>query len=620
MCGIAGVFDLAGRRRTERAVLERMIGTLTHRGPDGLGLHHTPDFALAFRRLSIVDLAGGHQPLTNEDGTIVSACNGEIYNHRELREALVRQGHRFRTRCDVEIVPHLYEEYGPCFADRLNGQFAFVIYDAKARRLIAARDHFGIVPYFYTFVDGLFVFASEVKALLRHPAVPRAVDVLGLDQVWSFTGTVSPRTMFKGVNSLPAGCLLMADADGVRTKQYWDLIYPPQDQQEPAGASESETLERLDELLDRAVARRLQADVPVAVAVSGGLDSSLIAAKARALSPDVHDAFSMNFPDPELSEARYQQLVTNHLSLRHHSRVFGDGEVGERLARVIWHCECPIKEFLDAAALALSESIRGGGYKVVLSGQGADELFAGYVGYRFDAFHATRASQAPSPRELAIRRSLWGDETFLYEKDQAALLPAKRSLFSRALQDAIGELGCLAEPLIDPEKIRGRHPVHRRSYVDFKLRLADHLLADLGDRMSLGNSVESRYPFLDQELVEAVRLLPPHFKLNGYEDKYALKKLGSRCLPRQILIREKQGFAAPGSPVLLRRRDEVVSDLLSPDRLAREGFFDPAAVTALRTRYEHPDFKLNAPFEDDLLALVLTFGLFLNTFDLPALS
>ena len=417
----------------------------------------------------------------------------------------------------------------------------------------------------------------------------------------------------------------MRGASGRRST--WDLIYPIHEEAEEAAASvnggaarESDMLERLDELLDRSVARRLQGDVPVAVALSGGLDSSLVAAKARKLNPEgVHDAFSINFPDPELSEAGYQRLVVDHLSLRHHARVFRDAEVGDRLTRVIWHCECPIKEFLDTAALALSESIRGAGYKVVLSGQGADELFAGYVGYRFDAFHANRAARRLAPQEAAIRCRLWGDETFLYQKDQAALLPLKRSLFSPAAADALGELGCLAEPVIDPERIRGRHPVHRRSYVDFKLRLADHLLADVGDRMSFGNSVESRYPFLDQELVDAVRLLPPSMKLRGYEDKYALKQVGARYLPRRIVNRDKQGFAAPGSSMLLRRGHPLVDELLSPARLAREGFFNPAAVARLRARHEHPDFKLNAPFEDDLLAFVLTFGLFLNAFALSSL-
>jgi asparagine synthase (glutamine-hydrolysing) len=620
MCGITGILDMAGRGRVDQQVLSCMLNALAHRGPDDNGTYFGANLGLGFTRLSIVDLQGGHQPMTNEDDTIVAVCNGEIYNYRELRTELTGKGHKFKTRSDSEVVLHLYEEYGMAFVEHLNGQFSFVLYDEKTQILFAARDHFGIVPLFYAIVDGLLVFGSEIKAILCHPLVPRDVDLFALDQVFSLTGTVSPRTMFKHVKSLPGGHYFQAGSTGMRIRQYWDLIYP-QEKDVVYTGNELYYIEQLDQLLTEAVARRMQGDVPVGAYISGGLDSALIAAKIVALTPhDEHDSFSVAVADASLSEAKYQHLVVNALNLRHHEYRFTDLDIGPRLSRVIYHCECPIKELYDTAAFALSGLVREHNIKVILGGQGADELFGGYIGYRFDAFQDKRTFPSEmGEMEAKIRRCLWGDHTFLYEKNQDAFLQLKACLYSEVVREELGELGCLAEPVIDQERIRGLHPVHRRSYVDFKLRLSDHLLADHGDRMSFANSVEARYPFLDQEFVTFVTTVPPSLKLNGYEEKYALKRLGERYVPREIVAREKFGFAVPGSQVLLRWNAQYIHELLSPERIAREGYFDPQVVSALLQRYQQPNFRLNVPFDDDLLATIITFGLLLEAFDLPHL-
>jgi asparagine synthase (glutamine-hydrolysing) len=270
----------------------------------------------------------------------------------------------------------------------------------------------------------------------------------------------------------------------------------------------------------------------------------------------------------------------------------------------------------------LSGMASGQGLKVVLAGQGADEIFAGYVGYRFDQFRQSlpRRADANALSEAQLRKHIWGDENFFYEKDYHAFRQLAASLYSTQVRERVGGLGCFAEGIINKERIFNLDPVHRRSYIDYKLRLCDHLLSDHGDRMTFANSVECRYPFLDQDLIEFARVIPPALKLKDYEEKYILKKMAGRLLPQEIIRREKFGFTAPGSPCLLKQGLEYVNDLLSPSRIKREGYFNPDTVDGLKKRYMEPGFRVNVPFDDDLLIVVITFGVFLETFDLPALN
>ncbi len=620
MCGIAGVLDLRRAGRVGRDLVPDMVRALTHRGPDGVGFHHEADFACGTARLSIVDVGGGGQPLSNEDGSVVLVCNGEIFNHAELRASLVANGHRFRTRCDVEVLVHLYEAYqGPGFLKALNGQFAFALYDARRRRLLAARDHVGICPLHYAITDGFLTFASEIKAIVRNPEVPRTVDVRALDQVFSLPGIVSPRTILKHVKSLPAGHALVVEDGAVCCRPYWDFVFA-QDTTRQSTVSEPEMLRRLDDLLHVSVARRLQGDVPVGVYLSGGLDSSLIAATVRELRPhdEIH-SFSIAIEGEGFSERPHQNLVAGALGLCHHCAVFQPGEIADRLRRVVFHCECPLKELHNAGALALSEYTHAYGMKAVLSGQGADELFAGYVGYRFDALRRDLGEDDAGPLERQIRRTLWDDEQFFYEKRQDAFLQVKQQIYSTRLRASLGPLGCLDEPALAAGKLKGLHPINKRSYADCKLRLGDHLLADHGDRMGLANAVELRHPFLDQDLVEFAAAMPVDAKLRDYVEKYALKQIAAPRLPREIVERDKFGFAVPGTPALIRQNRKEIRELLSRDRLEAQGYFDPDGVARAIGRYAQPGFELNVPFDDDLLATVITFGLLVDLFELPPL-
>ena len=622
MCGFVGYTDLKNEREVSRPLLAEMTERLVHRGPDSDGYFVEGVTGLGFRRLSIIDLTSGDQPIYNEDRSLVLLCNGEIYNYRELRNALQQKGHVFSTNSDVEVLLHLYEDEGIDFLNKINGQFAFVIYDRKQRTLFLARDHFGINPLFYTVSDGTFIFGSEIKALLQHPAIEREVDPTGLDQVFTFPGLVSPRTMFKGVESLPNGHYLLVKNGNVKITQYWDLDYP-QACDILRDKPENYYVEKLRYLFAQSVKYRLQADVPVGFYLSGGLDSSMIAAMIRNVSPGTtRHSFSIGFNQTEICEARYQRMMAEYTGSAHHEIMFDWKEIAERLPRMIYHSECPVKETYNTCSMALSEAAKAAGITVILTGEGADELFAGYVGYRFDQFglRAEQKHDLESMLEDELREKLWGDPTLFYETEHYAFREIRSALYSAMLNESFDEFDCLNFPLVDKQRLKGRHFVHQRSYLDFKLRLTDHLISDHGDRMALAHSVEGRYPFLDIDLVEFSKCIPPELKLNEFTEKYILRKVAEELVPSEIVNREKYGFHAPGTPYLLRQNIEWISDLLSYERIKRQGYFNPDVIERLKAQYSKEGFRLNLPFESDLLMTVLSFGIFLDTFNMPSLN
>lgn len=624
MCGIAGIVDLKGRPGAMKGLLQAMADALVHRGPDDSGFHVEETWGLAFRRLSIIDLSTGNQPHCNEDGTIVSVCNGEIYNYQELKQELVAKGHRFRTNCDVEILVHLYEEYGPADIssglNRLNGQFSIAIFDKKENSLLLARDHVGITPLFFTEAEGSFIFASEIKAILKHPSVRRAVDLTGLDQVFTFPGIVSPTTMFKGIRSLKPGHYVWVRNGKVEIREYWDLIYPKEGEIGDL-RPESFYVERLDELLRQAVRYRLNADVPVGFYLSGGLDSSLIATIINDLDPrEQWHSFSIGFHQADIDERKYQQLVASRVKSIHHEILFDWPDIINRIKTAVYHAESPLKESYDTCSLALSELVRSQGIKVILTGEGSDELFGGYVGYRFDMLQRDGVDEIDDLEtqiEKEIRRRLWGDSRFLYERNFFEFRETKAAIYSPAvgamMEDFCGE----GRQLVDVSKMIGRHPLHKRSYADFKLRLSDHLLSDHGDRVSLANSVEARYPFLDKDLIEFARTLPVALLMKDSAEKYIVRKTAERYLPGAVINRQKFGFVAPGSPYLLKQNIQWLNDMLSHDKIQREGYFNPDTIERLKKTYRGDKFTVNQTFDNDLLMTVITFEIFLELFDMP---
>jgi asparagine synthase (glutamine-hydrolysing) len=618
MCGLVGYIDLHNEHRVEKEVLVKMADTIIHRGPDAFGYFTEENVGLGFRRLCIIDLEGGHQPMYNEDGSIVLVCNGEIYNYRELRSMLRQKGHVFRTNCDVEVLLHLYEEYGTDFLSKLNGQFAFAIYDRKERRLFLARDHFGINPLYFTIADGVFIFASEIKAILKHPLVQREVDLTGLDQVLTFPGLISPRTMFKNIESTKSGHYIMVKGSDIKMVEYWDLDYPRESETE-SDRSESYYVDNLAEYFTQSVKYRLQADVSVGFYLSGGLDSSLIAAMIHRLSShSEHHSFSTSFTDRSMDETKYQRMIARHVDSTHHEIVFDWAEISDRLENMVYHCECPVKETYNTCSMALSEATRRNGIKVILTGEGADELFAGYVGYRFEQFRRRQSNNYDyeTVLEEELREKVWGDRNIFYENDLYKLHEIKTALYSEKLVEIFDQFDCLNFEVVNKERLKDRHFIHQRSYLDCKLRMSDHLISDHGDRMSLANSVEARYPFLDIDLVRFAQTIPPKLKLNGFTEKYILRKIAEGLVPEEIVSREKFGFHAPGSPALLRRNIEWMADMLSYERIKRQGYFNPDVIERLKQQYSQEEFELNLPFETDLLVVVLTFNILLDRFNL----
>lgn len=617
MCGICGFVKFNGRISQEDPfIIERMNDKLFHRGPDEQNTLLLEKVAMGFSRLSIIGLDNGMQPIYNENETIVLICNGEIFNYIELKKVLKQKNHVFRTDSDVEVLIHLYEEYEMDFLNELNGQFAFALYDRIKKTLFCARDQMGIAPLFYTMVNDTFIFGSEIKAILEHPMVVPQVDIVGLDQVFTFAGLISPRTMFKGINSLENGHYLRIDDLGKIDKiEYWDLIYP-ESQQLLNPLSEDFYIGKLEELFEQSIQLRLRSDVPSGLYLSGGLDSSMITMKVKHLDPKTKkEAFSIDFIESQHSESVYQKLIAKESHYSLNLKTFFYEDISTRLQHSIYHSECPIKETYNTASLSLSEAVKLKDMKVVLSGEGADEFFAGYVGYRFDKMRAMNLINNPcTTMEENLRIKLWGDKTFFYEKNFLDYNGLKRHLYSTDINAIFEEINCLNHQIINKQRVQKLNLLNKRAYIDYKIRLVDHLVSDHGDRMALANSVEVRYPFLDKNLIEFSTRIPPELKLKDFTEKYILKKVASRFLPRSIYEREKFHFIAPGSPYLLQKNIDYIDDILSYDLIKKQGYFNPEHIENLKNKYKQNGFAINAPYEDDLLIIVITFGILLDKF------
>lgn len=610
MCGIVGIFkeNMSG---IGYDAAERMLACLGHRGPDFTACEHRRDFSIGVRRLSIVDVVHGKQPIWAEDGGVVAVFNGEIFNHQALRTGLEAQGYMFRSKSDSELIPALYRQYGVNFVDHINGQFAIAVYDLNKHMFHAWRDPMGICPlYFATPRENVFVFASEIKAICAFPGFEAKLNAVGLDQIFTFPGPVSPSTMFDGISSLPAGCRVsLALGKEPRIERYWTMTF----EKEKERRRDEEWQEELSFLLEDAVKLRVAEEVPTALYLSGGLDSSLIGAFMRPKESMKLRCFSVDFDDKLISERSYQQTMAEFLDAQHHVRVLDGRGICDRLERAVQHTETALRETFNTASLALSEMAKDCGVKVVLAGQGADELFAGYIGYRFDA-RLRRNSHSSVNSEGQTNHRLWGDPAFTYERQHNHFDGIRRAIYAPHLREHFNRFNSsnllsLANDIPSDVSI-----LQRRSLIDLKLRLSDHLLAGHGDRMSMANSVEVRYPFLDPRIVRLAQRLPDSLKLNGLSEKYIVKQVGRSVLPASIVNREKYGFTASGSPVLLNLRDERIEYYLSNEKLKRDNVFDVLEVARLSEKYRAKGFRINVPFETDLLITVITYGMLSDAF------
>lgn len=612
MCAICGVLNWKGCPEIRREDVEKMLKALRHRGPDGSRSLLLEGAALGFNRLSFVDLSGGMQPLQNEDETISMICNGEIFNFQELRRELEEKGHRFRTKTDVEVILHLYEEEGLDFPNRLNGQFAIALYDGRAKRLLLVRDQIGICPLFYTIVGEQVVFASEIKGILEYPGVERRLNLKAVDQLMNFPGVVSPTTFFDGIYSLRAGHMLQIEPGReIQDREYWDMLYNPVEEED---RGEAYYVERLRELLKEAISRRLIADVPIGFYISGGLDSSVVACYIGKYLLNSYYSFSAEIGSGELDESRFQQIIHEYVDSTHYVTKITEDELWENLTSVIYHAESAVKESYDVAAFLLSKLVSGSPAKAVLTGQGSDEFFCGYVGYMVDLFRGMQKGKM-TPEECALNERLWGDPYFRFERNHPEIRKLHRQVYSKDAWSQLDRFSALAESPICVDHVRGLSTQRRRSYIDYKLRLSDHLLGEHGDRMFFSHSVEGRHPFLDKELLEFVATIPDKYKLNGTNEKYILKKAAQGIVPDEILKRKKFPFQAPGMSAMVKQSNGHL-DFLSDSLIRKYGVFDPDHVREMLRLYSEPDFKLMGAYEIDYLLIVMTVTMLCETFSL----
>lgn len=604
MCGIIGVLDWSGQHPPEVGLLRRMLGVISHRGPDEFGLYVDRRAGIGCARLSIVDLSTGQQPIANEDRSLWIVFNGEIYNHPELRRELERAGHRFSTSSDTEVILHLYEDLGPACLQHLNGQFAIAIWDVQREELFLARDRLGIRPLFYTRLPQGLVFGSEIKALLLHPQVDARLAPEALAQAFTFWAPLAPRTAFQDVLELPPGHFMRVRAGEHTLSRYWGLSFPQPGYEK--GESEDVVAQQLRDLLSDATRLRLRADVPVGSYLSGGLDSTLITALIRQHTPEVLRTFSIAFEDSAFDERSYQEIATAFLQTDHRRAECTNADVSQALPDVVWHAEAPLLRTSPAPMYLLSRLVRQNGIKVVLTGEGADEFLGGYNIYQEDKIRRFWARQPESSwRPLLLRRlypyvadlSRGGDAYLtaffrhgLTETDRVGYSHAIRwrntarlqRLFSADLREALQGYDPAAEFLTALDGTLSQwSPLAQAQYLEVATFMSPYLLSSQGDRMMAANSVEGRFPFLDHRVVEFCTQIPPHLKIRGLREKYALRKSAGGLLPPEILQRRKQPYRAPIHSALLAQPLDYVEGLLSPTAVQGSGLFNPRAVSRL---------------------------------------
>ncbi len=606
MCGIAGIVNLKEGVAPSRTELEQMIHAVHHRGPDGYGYYNHDRVGLAHARLSIIDLAGGDQPIHNEHKTVQVVFNGEIFNYVELRAELEKQGHRFYTHSDTEVIVHLYEEHGEAFVEHLNGQFAIALWDEPRRKLVLTRDRTGIRPLFYTETGNRLYFASEVKSLFSHPAIHRAIDLTALQEVFTFWTTLPPNSLFESVKMLPPGHLMTVQQGEISINRYWDWNFP--NEAIDSHKSADEWAEELKALMIDSVRLQLRSDVPVGAYLSGGLDSSVLTSLIKNFTDTPLRTFSIGFEDEEFDESAYQQDLVKYLGTHHTHVQCKRSDIGAAFPKVIRHTESTIVRTAPTPLMLLSQAVRESGYKVVLTGEGADEVFGGY-----DIFKEAKVrrfwSHAPESewRPLILQRlypylkhSPTASGAFTQRFFQQGMEHLDKPYFAhiprwattqRILQFLSDEARAAVQPPVDfarierilPDAIQQWKPLNRDQYIEANTLLSGYLLSSQGDRVGMANSIEGRFPFLDHRVIEFAARLPSRYKIMGLNEKYMLKKTMQGLIPESIRNRSKQPYRAPDSQSFFQdgKPLDYVDDLFSESRIRQAGYFNPKATSML---------------------------------------
>ncbi len=614
-----------------------MVNAIRHRGPDEFGAYFDNRCTLGQARLSIIDLAGGSQPMCNEDGSIWITFNGEIFNYVELRKELIEHGHSFRTQCDTEVIIHAFEQWGPDCLHRFNGQFAFVIYNRSDKSLFMARDRLGIRPLFFTVNDGRLTFGSEIKAIFCDTAIDRRLDLCGLDEIFTWWTTAPPRTAFENIHELEAGCYVTVRNNDISTTRYWTMNFPEEFDRKRSVDSWAEELHAL--LVD-SVRLRLRADVPVGAYLSGGLDSSATTAIIKLFTNTPVESFSIAFQDKAFDESEFQDQMASFLGTNHHRVTCTYNDIAENFPAVIRHTERPIVRTAPTPLFLLSRLVRQNDFKVVLTGEGSDEMLGGYDIFKETMIRRFWARNPDSTWRPALLKRLYPTlpitgarakfylETF-YKKGLADIdkfyfshtprintTSDVKLYFNKDTQANVKEYDAIAVFGSDlPSEFARWHHLCRAQYLEARSLLSGYLLSSQGDRVGMAHSVEGRFPFLDHRVAEFAATIPPWHKLFGLNEKYVLKKAMRPELPPEITSRVKQPYMAPDSNSFVQPdRPEYIDYLLSEPAIARTGVFNPQAVQKLRekaTRLQHAHMS----FRDNMSFIgVLSTQLLISTF------
>jgi len=606
VCGIAGVFSQSGFLSNPEDILKSMLARIQYRGPDESGIYFDKTLAFGSVRLSIIDISTGQQPLSTPDENLWIVLNGEIFNYIELKKDLVSAGHNFHTESDTEVLLHAYQEYGIKCLDKLNGQFAFCIWDRAKKELFLARDRVGIRPLFYTWHGNSFVFGSEIKALFEYPGVNAEFDNFSLAQVFTFWSTLTPKTIFKDIYELPPGHWMRIKDAGSEIKQYWNLRFPSEKNGYFKG-SFPDARDELKTLLTDAVRIRLRADVPVAAYLSGGLDSSATSALIKEIQPEILRTFSIGFEDGEFDETPFQQEVSKFLDTQHTAFYCTNSDIGKYFPDVIWHAEIPILRSAPVPMYCLSKKVREKNIKVVITGEGADEMLAGYDIFK-EALIREFWSRQPSSKYRPLLLKKLYSYIPLFKGRNANLLKffygykleeTNSPFYSHLLRwkntsniinyfspDVQSSLSGY-DPILEVKDMLDKNfdsydRLGKSQWLEIAIFMSGYLLSSQGDRVSMANSVEGRYPFLDFRVIEFASILPPDFKMHGLNEKYILKALMEGRLPESVLKRPKQAYRAPiVNGFFTSPPPPYVTELLSEEKIKETGIFNFAVVQKL---------------------------------------